>query len=351
MAFYPLVIAEKHQETPDSVSLWLEVPQALKTVFDVTPGQFVSVKIGTTIRQYSVSKVPANDRFRITIKQQLSGEVSTWLNQTVQAGEVLQVSAPAGRFVVQPEIGNRRTLYCVVAGSGITPVMHIVEAVLHQEPATRIVLLYGNRNRESVIFYEELEALARAFPEQLTLCHSWSSPGWFDTGHWRKGRIDQDAVTELMKTFPPYAQDCRYLVCGSGDFTRQALQALKAIDVPPDRLLTEQFAAAKAEDNDQSRGEAEPATMAATLTVNTTDGKVVDVTVKAGQTLLQALKQHPLDVPYSCEGGVCGRCRCQLESGHVHLKHNAVLTSEEVRNGVILTCQAIPETEALAIRY
>jgi len=117
------------------------------------------------------------------------------------------------------------------------------------------------------------------------------------------------------------------------------------------RLSGKPFAAAKAEDNDQSTGEAEPATMAATLTVNTTDGKVVDVTVKAGQTLLQALKQHPLDVPYSCEGGVCGRCRCQLESGHVHLKHNAVLTSEEVRNGVILTCQAIPETEALAIRY
>lgn len=347
MMFYSLTIAEKHQETPDSVSLWLDVPKALQDVFDIAPGQFVSVKIGTAIRQYSVSKVPTNDRFRITVKQQPSGEVSTWLNQTVQAGEVLQVSAPAGHFVIQPEINNRRTLYCVVAGSGITPVMHILEAVLHQEPATSIVLLYGNRNRDSVIFYEELEALARAFPEQLRVCHCWSSPGWFGTDYWRKGRIDQDAVAELMKAFPPYAQDCRYLVCGSGDFTRQAVQALKAIDVPEDRLLTEQFAAAKG----RGQNTAEPESMAATLTVNTTDGKAVDVTVKAGQTLLQALKQHPLDVPYSCEGGVCGSCRCQLESGDVRLKHNAVLTAEEISRGVILTCQAIPGTEALVVRY
>ncbi|VAW09049.1 hypothetical protein MNBD_ACTINO01-764, partial [hydrothermal vent metagenome] len=146
--FHPLVVAAVGPLTDTAVSISFEVPEALRSTFLHTPGQHVIVKAevdGDTVRRsYSICSPVGEPRIMIGVKKLPGGVFSTFANENLQPGDVLEVTPPTGDFVLEPDRANANHYIAVVAGSGITPVLSMISSALMIEPSSRFTLIYGN---------------------------------------------------------------------------------------------------------------------------------------------------------------------------------------------------------------
>ena len=173
--FHRVRIADVIAETADALSLVLEVPPELAAEFAYRPGQFLTVRVPHTdapvARCYSLSSAPRIDEYlKITVKRVADGHASNWICDHVTPGAVLEVLPPAGLFTPNALDGD---LLLLAAGSGITPVISILKSAL-AEGHGHAVLVYANRDADSVIFAAELRDLAARHPDRLLVRH------WFD---------------------------------------------------------------------------------------------------------------------------------------------------------------------------
>lgn len=341
MNWFTATVSELVKETPDSVSITLTQP----VDYNWLPGQHIQIKIEINGQEYkrifSISS-EVEQALRITVKKTARGPVSKHLNSTLKVGDEIQIGRPSGRFCLQAKHFNRKSYYFFAAGSGITPIYAMINHVLALEPQSYTYLLYGNKNAKNTIFKQQLEQLEQRFSNNLVIKHCHSSPSWLKSSPWHSGRIDETAITRFIQENPPYAQDCQYYVCGPDTFIPNVKAALNEIDVPDSCIHSESFGgkAVRAKTVNQE----------AMLTVDAF-GKSQELTVGNKQSLLQAMQDNNLDVPYSCEAGVCGTCQCQLTSGEVNMLNNAVLSKKELSEGKILACQAYPKTAEVKIKY
>ncbi len=165
------------EETDDTRSFVLDVPGELREAFRYQPGQFCSFRVHIDddehARCYSMSSAPdTDDDLTVTVKRVPGGLVSNWLNDHVSAGDLLEVTRPAGTFCVRPA---DRPVIAFCGGSGVTPVMSIAKSVLAASPRP-VHLLYANRDRGSVIFDEPLAALAASVSGPPRRCATTSTP-------------------------------------------------------------------------------------------------------------------------------------------------------------------------------
>ena len=347
--FHGLRVLDTSAETKDSTSVSFDVPPALGETFDWRPGQHLTLRFhlgGREARRpYSISETPFGGRpLRITVKRIRGGLVSNHVNRNVVPGDVIDVMPPFGGFRLDPDARKRRTLYFFGAGSGITPLYSMVRSALSAEPHSAVFLLYGNTHAGTVIFREDLARLEGKSGGRLTVRHVLSSPSRSSSfRYWRRGRIDAGRVAEFIETHPPYAQDTAYYVCGPGDMNAVVRAALRGMDVPDERIHTENFGPVAPPD-DSVPG------VAATLTVRL-GGEVMPVSAASGQTILDAVRAAGGAPPFSCESGVCGACRARLTGGAVHLRARMALTDAEIDRGAVLTCQALPTTPRVAVAY
>jgi len=170
--FFPLRIKNIIRETTQAVSLEFEIPQELKSEFSFKAGQYVTVKTnieGKEVRRaYSLCTPPTDETFKVTVKEVEGGTFSVLANNKLQAGDVLEVHPPEGKFIFEPSKDERpRTYAAFAAGSGITPVLSILKTVLAQEKLSRFVLVYGNRTPDETIFFKELLELQANHPDRL----------------------------------------------------------------------------------------------------------------------------------------------------------------------------------------
>src|SRR5204863_1142025 len=154
------------------MSIVFDVPAALSETFTYRPGQFVTLRVeldGETLyRSYSMSSCPStDDDLYVTVKRVPGGVVSNWLNDSVRVGHPLQVSAPAGTFLLGDTDGD---IVAFAGGSGITPVFSLIKSALHTT-ARNVRLLFANRDRGAAIFGESLDDLAAQFPDRLVVEH------------------------------------------------------------------------------------------------------------------------------------------------------------------------------------
>ena len=348
-SFHTLRVVETHAETDTATTFGFGIPQGLIEMFRWRPGQHVTLRFqlgGEELRRsYSISASPfVSDCLQITVKRVPGGRISNYINDNIQISDEIEIMPPFGGFCADPEARERRTYYFFAAGSGITPVMSMLESLLVAEPHSGVYLLYGNKDADSIIFKERLDDLSANHGERFTARYVLSRPSmWSSFRPWRKGHIDQDAIHTFIDAHPPYAQDAQYYVCGPGGMNAAVRSALVAIDVPGNRIHSESYGG-DMEIDDTVRG------TAATAEV-TYDGATRKIDIASGETVLNAARRAGLHPPYSCESGVCGACRAGLTQGQVHMQARMALEDKEVAAGAILTCQSVPTTTQIALEY
>mgnify|MGYP003553793017 FL=1 len=128
--FHPLKVSEVKRETPDSVSVVFDIPTELADAFHFTQGQNITVKAtldGEEVRRnYSICSSPYDNELRIAVKQVPTGKFSTFANQILKKGDVLEVLPPTGKFYTVLDPGNTKNYVAFAAGSGITPILSII---------------------------------------------------------------------------------------------------------------------------------------------------------------------------------------------------------------------------------
>ncbi|MGI9371582.1 MAG: 2Fe-2S iron-sulfur cluster-binding protein [Hyphomicrobiales bacterium] len=348
--FYPLQVNDTQIQCDGAAkSLAFEVPESLRETFSWRPGQHITLRFTLKgeehRRSYSIcASALAGEPLSITVKRVPLGIVSNHINDTVKAGDEIEVMPPFGSFCLDANEKERRTLYFFGAGSGITPLYAMIHSALCAEPYSQCHLVYGSKNEKDILLQDALEALIAQYGGRLSVDHVLSEQSLFSAFKpWRTGRVDQAAIDALIEEKPPYAQDAQYFVCGPGIMNADVKAALLVRDVPANRIHMESYGGT-AEPDLSVKG------ISATIDV-TMNGITTQIPVGENQTLLEAARAAGLNSKFSCQSGVCGACRARLESGKVHMRARMALEDDEIDAGAVLTCQAVALTPELKIEF
>lgn len=323
-------------ETHDTRSFVLDIPGELAETFRYRAGQFCTFRVRLDghefLRSYSMSSAPETDEdFTVTVKRVPSGVVSNWFNDHVAEHDVLEVTKPAGVFCVRE---GTRPVVAFCGGSGVTPVLSVIKSVL--ATADRPVrLFYANRDRQSIILDEELRRLRERHPDRLEVRHHLDADSGFP---------GMGVVTEFARN----SLDADFYICGPAPFMDLVESSLREIGVDPDRILIERFG-----DAGPREGTAEPADAEVPESVTVIlNGKKQTIAYQPGDTILETARRGGLQPPFSCEAGDCASCMAMLHAGSAGMRVNNALEPEEVDEGWVLTCQALPEGPgAVTVEY
>ena len=360
-SYLTLTVVALTPETPDAVTIHLQRPDGQPV--PSKPGQFLTLLVPCGAaggrperRAYSLSSTPAEaPRLSVTVKRVTNGLVSNYLLDNVRVGQQFEALPPLGNFVVQPSPKAARSLVLIGAGSGITPLMSMLKAVLAQEPQSHVLLIYGNRNENSVIFKDQLAALEAGSRGRLQVEHVYSQPLHPAGPHQHTGRLNRTTILRVLEQrhqFP--APQAEYYFCGPDGLMTEAQAALELLQVPASRIRRESFvAAADAAEAGDAHGDALTGANDGPVTERTVtiqyEGSEYKLVVPAKTTILDAALDQDIDLPYSCQAGVCTACRGRCLSGRVHLDEREGLSDSELANGYILTCVAHPLTADVVI--
>lgn len=364
--FNTLKIKNIRKETSDAVSIAFDIPNDLKNDYNYLPGQYVTLKVNVNgesyNRSYSLCSNPYQDNeHRIAIKKVPGGKVSTYLTDEIKEGEAIEVMLPMGNFHTDLKANGKKHYYLFGAGSGITPLFSILKAVLTNEPNSKVTLAYGNFNSDSVIFKNELIALAKGNAERLSVLHVFDKPkkkgGFLGIGkkvseelEFQQGRIDAIFVKKLLAQ--KNIVDAEFYTCGPTGLMKAVESALNDLNVSKEQINVEYFTAKDEEDKKAiSVGEGE-----ADYDGNTTidvicDGKSHSFSMKGKETVLDACSKNNVDPPFACMVGACTTCRCKLSEGSVEMGDCEALTPKEIEQGYILSCQAKPTSSKLSVNF
>jgi ferredoxin-NADP reductase len=328
--YHALRIAKVIPETADASSFVFDIPADLAGQFSYEAGQFLTfrVQVGdqTHLRCYSMSSCPALDEeLKVTVKRVPSGVVSNWMLDTLDAGDLVDATYPAGVFCLGSSDAD---VVAFSGGSGITPVFSLIKTAL-ATTSRRVRLLYANRARDSIIFGDALDALAAEHPDRLEVVHRLDVEDGF---------VDNDAVR-------PFIDDTSaFYISGPGPFMDIVEGPLLGTDVTSDRIHIERFTPAQPEAVDES------APVDAQITIEL-DGRKDTTSHHPGTTILQTARQMGMSPPFSCESGSCASCMGRLLEGTVEMRVNNALTPDEVEEGWVLTCQSVPTSSSVHVVY
>ncbi len=348
--FHTLRVDDVERLTPDSVALSFAVPEGLRAAYTFTPGQHLTLRTsidGQEVRRsYSIC-VPPGDGLRVAVKRLEGGVFSHFAHGGLTAGAELDVMTPAGRFGVTPDPARSAHYAAVVAGSGITPVMSVLAAVLRDEPGSRFTLVYGNRDSSSVMFADDLADLKDRYPTRLQVVHVLSrEPQDAELLH---GRIDGARLTRLLDAVVPPETVDQWLLCGPFGLVEEARRVLTGRGVPASRVHRELFHV-DGEAPRVVRRRTAGADAGTTVTVRL-DGRSSTFAMPDEGSVLDATLAVRADAPFACRGGVCGTCRAKVVEGSVEMARNFALEPAEVADGFVLACQSAPTSERLVLDF
>ena len=350
LSFHPLRIIGRAPAAADAICLTLEVPEALRTEYRFDPGQHVALRATLAGREqrrtYSIVDGSPGSTLRLGIRVQPPGGLSHYLAHEARVGDQVDTLGPTGRFTMQAGASRGRSCLAIAAGSGITPILSIITAVLARDPDSRVVLIYGNRSVANTMFVEDIYALKNRYLGRLAL-HFIMSREPQDMEIFN-GRLDAPKLQQLARRlFDPVAVDEAY-VCGPGDMVNICREALAAVGVTAP-VHFERFNTVIGTTAAASRDAS--AASAATVTV-IQDGRRRSFSMgHEDESVLAAAERAGLELPYSCRSGVCSTCRVKVISGTITMAHNVALEEWELAAGFALACQARPTGGTLELSY
>ncbi|MBV8978076.1 MAG: 2Fe-2S iron-sulfur cluster binding domain-containing protein [Alphaproteobacteria bacterium] len=351
--FHRLTIAEVRRETPDSISVLFALPDDLRDLFAYKAGQHLTLRTeiaGQDVRRtYSLCTPPGRGELRIAIKQMPGGVFSGWANTELQSGATVEVLPPMGRFVV-PQAAGGRSFVALAGGSGITPIISILAHTLENDSASRFTLLYGNRNTPSIMFLEQLAGLKDRFLDRFALYHFLEDEA--EDIELFNGRLDREKCDEVFSHLIEVNAVDTFFICGPGPMMDTAEASLRARGVPADRILVERFSTSLPSSEQVARGEVLQSKAAGAELQVVLDGRRTRLQFDPAKgNILESVQAAGLHAPYACRGGVCTTCRAKVLEGRAEMLKNYGLTPDEVAQGYVLTCQAVPESDRVVLSY
>jgi ferredoxin-NADP reductase/MOSC domain-containing protein YiiM/ferredoxin len=323
--FRALRVSAIEHESDSVISIHLEDPGGTPLPAAL-PGQYLTVRVGSVLRNYSMSGPPGTGAYRISVKREPHGVASGRLHTALAAGDELEVGAPRGTFILDRSSGP---LLLISAGIGATPVMAMLHALAQARSERQLWWLHGARSEREHAFAAEARELLALLP------NARAQVFYSGDGH----RLSAAALAE---TEPP--PDAHAYVCGPAPFMDEVSAALAAAGLPAAHIHSEPFGPAPGITPGiaatRSRAPHPPAGAAG-------DGPTIefarsDLAVPWSDdyaSLLELAEACDVPVRWSCRTGVCRTCETTLIAGAVDYDPDPV---EPAADGSALVCCSRP---------
>jgi ring-1,2-phenylacetyl-CoA epoxidase subunit PaaE len=326
----------------------------LRATFAFRAGQHLTLRreIGgeELRRNYSVCAAPGDGVLKIGVKKIAGGVFSAWVNDELKAGDELEAMAPHGSFCWNFDPDAAREYTAFAGGSGITPVLSLLKTALASEPLSRFTLFYGNRNSVGIMFLEEIAGLKDRYLDRLSVFHFLEDEE--EEIALFNGRLDRAKAEEILATLVRAEHVDTFFICGPGPMMDAIETALTARGVDKSRILIERFTTGPLSAAQAAAARALEEKAAGLKMSVTLNGRRMNVSFDpAKHSILDNVRAAGLPAPFACKGGVCATCRAKVTAGEVSMKVNYGLSQAELAEGYVLTCQATPVSDGVALTY
>lgn len=347
--YYDLKVKNIIQETKDAISIVFEQPA---TRINYKSGQFLSLIVpieGKEIRRaYSLCSSPFVDEdLVVSVKRVDNGKMSNWLPDHLKAGDLVKIMAPTGHFTTEYDKNQKRHLIMFAGGSGITPMMSLIKSLLTQEPDSIVSLIYCNRNIDSIIFNEEFTRLETKYEGRFHVIHILDEAPMNWQGY--SGLLNREMLTKLFERIPDWGiEKSKYLMCGPEGMMKNVESLLHDSSIPRDKIFKESFVTPTIDKEQKKEVQGATENKAHEVTIRY-DGQEYKVLVQPNRAILETALDMGIDLPYSCQSGLCTACRGKAISGKVKLDEEEGLSQSERDEGYVLTCVGHPMTDDVVI--
>ncbi len=344
--FRPMRVVRVDRETANVVSLSLEQPDGA-SLPAALPGQFLVLRLRTTpdgpmlLRNYSMSGMPGAKTYRVSVKRERNGAVSSYLHDHVRAGDILEVSAPRGGFTLR---SGDAPVVLLSAGIGATPVLAMLQSLSAAASRREVWWIYGARNRAEHPFAKESRGLLQ------TLVNSRSHIVYSKPNPDDERGVDYDSVghvdTPLLDRLG-VVRDADFYLCGPPSFLQNLTEGLKAWGADSTRIHAEVFGPEEPITPGMARSSRPPAHPPSgepgvgPQVSFTRSGLTVPWDARFS-SLLEFAEACDVPVQWSCRTGVCHTCECALIGGTVNYQPDPL---EPPATGNLLICCARPSSD------
>ncbi|MGL1889116.1 MAG: ferredoxin--NADP reductase [Reichenbachiella sp.] len=342
--FKSLVVKEVIKETSDAVSIVFDDSQNKLTY---TPGQFLTlirtINGDEVRRAYSISSCASlGENITVTIKRVEGGLMSNDIIDNIKAGDSIDILEPMGHFSIDIDSKQEKQVFLFGGGSGITPLMSITKTILNDEPKSKVNLIYANSNLESIIFQSTLEKLQEQFPDRFNIVHfleiapeNWSGHTGYLTAEALKNIITEQKDSNFSNQ--------EFMTCGPAPMMNIVMETLDQLDIADKNKHKESFVASAPEENISSD------TIKDQKVKIVLEGEEHEFNVPREKSILESGLDDGLDIPFSCQSGLCTACRAKCVEGEVEMNGVDTLSKDEKEEGYVLLCVSHPKTSNVKV--
>ncbi|WP_425097719.1 2Fe-2S iron-sulfur cluster-binding protein [Tropicibacter sp. S64] len=351
--FHQLEVTGLRKTIRDAVEVTLRPTEP--EAFTFVQGQYLTFRRmfdGEELRRsYSICAGLDDNTLQVGIKRVEGGAFSTYANEELKVGDVLEAMPPMGRFHAALDPDNARHYLGFAGGSGITPVLSIIRTVLAREPRSAFTLVYANKAVSTIMFREELEDLKNRYMGRFNVIHILETDAQ-DIDLFT-GLVTEEKCAALFRSgWVDIASVDLAFICGPEPMMLGIVKALKAHGLTDEQIKYELFA-----NGQQGRAKRQVVSKDGAVKGHmlkarvTLDGATQNFEMDRDTSILEAALANKLDAPYSCKAGVCSTCRCRVIEGEVEMLANNALEDYEVEKGYVLSCQSYPLTDKVVVDY
>ena len=302
------------------------------TVFETINGMPVT-------RAYSISSSPKESlegKYVLTIKLVDGGLVSRYIFDTWTVGANVEVSAPAGNFEYQP-LRDAKKVICLAGGSGITPFVSMANAIADGDEDFEMTLLYGSRNKDNILFFDELEELQNKC-DKIKVVHVLS-----DEKKKIKGTEKGFITAELIKKYAPENEAYSVFLCGPQQMYEFVDKELETLGLAKKYIRHEMFGEFHNPASQPDYPSGIPERVKITVTIQ---DKTYIIFGSSSDSVMQIIEKNGLSAPARCRSGECGFCHSHLISGEVYVpEHLEYRRLADYQFGCIHPCCSFPLTD------